>query len=267
MAQSGLERQALVWVTRPEPQASAHAAALTIAGLKPLLSPVLNINVLPTPEATPVLPGQTAGLIFTSINGLTHFPKHWLAEFENHPVFVSGTTTQKAAMEFGFSNVSCSVSQGSRGIVELVRNRMPTKAGATPSHLLYLAGTTRTPFLEAELKADFNLKVTELYAAEVADQLSDLAQQAFQSHKVAATTLFSARSAEHAATLLHNHFETGAKRIQNALLAVCISHAVAERAQQAGFVNTSVAKFETADSVVTELVKQLKIHPNSFKSI
>ncbi|MCR9237741.1 MAG: uroporphyrinogen-III synthase [Alphaproteobacteria bacterium] len=263
----GQDNQPFVWVTRPRPQADEHASAIAAAGLRPLISPVISIKPLPVPELPPLAPLETSGLIFTSVNGLLHFPKDWLTDYVKHPVFVSGATTQNLARELGFQNVLCSDHQGSRGMVALVRDRMPMDMGKAPPNLLYIAGTSRTPILEETLSQDFHLMLSELYEAEFEHQLSETAKAAFENHQIAATTLFSSRSATQAATLLQNHLGDTAKRVQDQLLTVCISQAVADRAYQSGFNRIAVATTESADSMVDKLVKQLNIHRKSSNSI
>ncbi|WP_306259442.1 uroporphyrinogen-III synthase [Pararhizobium sp. IMCC21322] len=263
----GQDHQPFVWVTRPLPQADDHAGALAAAGFRPLLSPVISIKPLPVPDRPPLPPVETSGLIFTSVNGLLHFPKHWMADYVAHPVFVSGTTTQNLARDMGFQKVLCSDHQGSRGMVALVRDELPRRLGASPSNLLYLAGRSRTPILEEALSQDFDLTLSELYEAEFEHQLSDAAREAFENQQIVATTLFSSRSAMQAATLLQSHFGGSAKQVQDQLLTVCISQAVADRARQSGFNRIAVATMESSDSVVDKLVKQLNIHRKSSNSI
>lgn len=263
----GQDNQPCVWVTRPRPQADEHASALAAAGFRPLLSPVISIKSLPVPDRSPLSPIETSGLIFTSVNGLLHFPKHWLADYMKHPVFVSGTTTQNLARDMGFQNVLCSDRQGSRGMVALVRDGLPESVGASPPNLLYIAGTSRTPILEEALSQDFHLTLSELYNAEFEHQLSDAAREAFENQQIVATTLFSSRSAMQAAKLIQSHLGDRAKQVCDQLLTVCISQAVADRAHQSGFNKIAVATTETAESVVDKLVKQLNIHCKSSNSI
>lgn len=267
MNHKGPDNSQFVWVTRPRPQADEHASAIAAAGFRPLISPVMTIRVLPAPDTLPVSPSGTAGLIFTSVNGLQHFPRNWLSEFRDHPVFVSGTTTQKFARDMGFHNVLCSPDQGSRGLLRLIRDTFPFSADAVPSGLFYIAGTSRTPLLEQELSADFHLTVSELYAAEFETHLSESVRQAFENRQVAAVTLFSSRSASHAAKLLQTQFRGDATPIFDELLAVCISQSVAERARNSGFTKIAIATAESAESIVNKLVEQLKIHRNSSKTI
>jgi len=266
MTHKGPNSQKFVWVTRPRPQADDHASAIAKADLTPLLCPVMNIRALPAPNTPPVAPSDAAGLIFTSINGLQNFPGTWLRDFLNHPVFVSGTTTRDLARDMGFQNIISSPDQGSHGMVGLIRKALPVSENPLPPKLLYVAGTSRTPLLEEELSPDFQLTLTELYAAELQQTLSVAAAQALENKQIVATTLFSSRTAIHAATLLQNHFGARAKPILDDLLAVCISQTVAERARESGFRNIAVASMETSESVVDKLVEQLKIHSISAKT-
>lgn len=265
MEHEGPNRQKLVWVTRPRPQADDHAEALSQAHLNPLLSPVMQIRSLPAPSAPPASAGDAAGLIFTSVNGLLNFPQDWLAGFLNHPVFVSGSATLNLARDMGFQNVACSPDHGSRGMLGLIRTALTTPDGTVPRKLLYIAGTSRTPLLETELAPDFELILSELYSAELNTQLSQAARRAFEEDSVVAATFFSSRSAAQAATLLNAQFGAQARPILERLLAVCISQAVADRARQAGFMNIAVAPAESSESIVNKLVEQLKIYSISSK--
>ncbi len=266
MTHKGSNRHKFVWVTRPRPQADDHASAIAKADLTPLLCPVMHIRALPAPISPPVAPPDVAGLIFTSINGLLNFPESWQSVFLNHPVFVSGTTTLTLARDMGFQNIVCSPDQGSRGMVGLIRKALPVSTDASPPQLLYVAGTSRTPILEEELSPDFELTLTELYAAELNTQLSDEATLAFKNKQIVAATFFSSRTVIHAATLLKNQFGVHAKSIFDEMLAVCISQVVAERARESGFTKIAIAPMESSDSMVKKLVDQLKIYSISSKT-
>lgn len=256
--QTGGDPRPFIWVTRPRPQAEAHAKALAALGLRPLLSPVLTIRKLPLPDAPPLASEDIRGLIFTSLNGILHFPKHWIAAFARHPVFVSGTATLDAAKEAGFADVHGSAGRGSRGMPSLVRTVIPAVKGAPAPAVLYVAGSTRTPWLEDALAPDYDLTLLETYQSALADRLSPLARQAFQNNQVIAATLFSSRSGANAAKLLRDSFGAGADELLRSLLAVCISKTVADRVRQSGFTRIAVSDTESAESVTKKLVEQLK---------
>nr|WP_306264154.1 uroporphyrinogen-III synthase [Pararhizobium sp. IMCC3301] len=259
LEQGSADSRPYIWVTRPQPQADVHAAALAEHGLRPLLSPVLSIRKLPVPKTPPLVPEAVTGLIFTSLNGVLHFPEPWIAAFARHPVFASGTATLEAAKRAGFTDVHGSTGAGSRGMLDSVRTTIPAEKSAHAPALLYVAGATRTPFLEAALAPNYELTLVETYQAELAAQLTPLAIEAFAANQVAAVTLFSSRSAGHAAKLLQDSFGTRADDVLGSLLAVCISPSVATKARQSGFTRIAISNIETADSMAKKLVEQLKI--------
>ena len=256
--QDGADFRPYIWVTRPWPQADAHAAALVEHGLRPLLSPVLTIRKLPVSKTPPLPPEYIEGLIFTSLNGVLNFPQDWIAAFAGHPVFVSGTATSEAARQVGFADVHGSTGEGSRGMLDLVRTTIPAGKTATAPAILYVAGATRTPYLEDALAPDYALTLLETYQAELAEHLTPLASQAFAANQVIAATLFSSRSAGHAAKLLRDSFGARADDLLESLLAVCISPTVAVKARQYGFIRIATSDIESVDSVTKKLVEQLK---------
>ncbi|MBL4646519.1 MAG: uroporphyrinogen-III synthase, partial [Rhizobiales bacterium] len=217
-----------IWATRPQPKAGEHAAALAKAGFAPLISPVLKI--VPIAQENWARPVPDLVLI-SSLNGLAFLPPDWRTALQNIPIIVSGTATGKRAKQLGFSSVKTSPGQGSRGMVDLVREYFA--ANPQQTSLLYIAGTPRTPFLENDLGPQFNLQVVEVYASQLVSRLSEEFCAAYEGNMIAGVTLFSSRSAAQAAALLRKLAPTNKNVLAN-VEAICISPSVAATARQAG---------------------------------
>lgn len=250
--------QPLVWVTRPEPQATAHRKHLEAHGLRTTTSPVLTIEPLPLPNEVPEALEHYDAVLVTSLNAFDHLPGSWIAPLRDVPLFVSGATTHKRASELGFSQITASAGQGSHDIPPLVHETFGIDRDKTSLHLLYLAGTPRTPFLESVLSKTHSISVEEVYEAKLASSISDATLALIREGHVSATTLFSSRSAQQAAQLLQTASNGQIANAKKTILAVCMSPAVERVARQNGFVKTTVSDAQTSESVVKKLVDQLK---------
>lgn len=247
-----------IWVTRPEPQAAAHAKFLKARGFRTTISPVLNIEPLPLPSRAPKELVHYDALLATSLNAFDHLPTSWIGQLRELPLFVSGSATEKRAVELGFSNVTASGGHGSRGMPDMVLNTLATDDNKTILKLLYLAGTPRTPFLEDTLSKTHSLSVTDVYEAKLASSISEETLACIHRYGIAATTLFSSRSAMQAAHLLRTQSDGREHDTRQTILAVCISPAVERVARESGFVKTAVSTSESSESLVDKLVEQLK---------
>lgn len=249
-----------IWVTRPEPHASAHAEMLEARGLGATISPVLKIEPLPLPATVPIHFTICDALLVSSQNALTYLPEKWIKQFQSWPLFVSGQATHDLALELGFSNVSASTGNGSRGMLELIKASFNEGKTAAQTKLLYLAGTPRTPFLEASMPDSISMVVAEVYNTKLTSGIAADTLAAIDNEQVVATTLFSSRSAMHTATLLQRLPKMQAEKSQQTILAVCISQSVEKVAREKGFLKTSISDSESSESVVDKLVDQLKKH-------
>lgn len=253
-----LDHRPCVWVNRPEPQASAHAKLLETRGFNTFKSPVLEIEALTLPIEVPSTSGNFQAVLVSSVNALENIPKSWISKLREIPLITSGVSTQKRALEIGFANVIASKGKGSLGMVDPIRSTLETGNHEFRPELLYLAGTPRTPILENALSDEFTILVVEIYEAKLSNGLSNQTLNAIMERQVIATTLFSARSAAHAAKLLQNSPEKSVRDSLRLMLAVCISPSVENIARQNGFLKTSVSDNESSESVVDKLVEQLK---------
>lgn len=249
----------LIWVTRPEPKATEHARLLEAHSFSTTISPVLIIEPLPLPDHPPNDLTSFSAVLVTSLNAFDHIPASWMRGLSNLPLFVSGRATERRALELGFSDVTASKGQGSRGIPNLLHQKAGMQSTHGESKLLYLAGKPRTPFLEVTLAEGHSLSVIEVYEAKLAATLDSETAAHIEGHRVAATTLFSSRSAKQAAYLLRKLSHDKQQTTLQAILAVCISPMVERAAREHGFVTTVTSELETSESMVEKLVDQLKI--------
>ena len=89
-----------VWVTRAEAGASRTAARLTDLGFEPVVTPLLEVRLIP--QDAPDL-SAVAAVAFTSRNGVAAFVA--LTDARACPVFAVGDATARAAREAGFAEV------------------------------------------------------------------------------------------------------------------------------------------------------------------
>jgi uroporphyrinogen-III synthase len=176
-------------VTRPEPDASATAAALRRRGHEAIVSPLLDI--VPATEAH--LPaGPFRAVVATSSNGVRALAGRNLpADLLRLPFFAVGTQTAAAAREFGFTEI-VSAEGDMAALAALVAAHLP--AGNVP--LLYPAGETRAGDLTGALAARGYAVVTaELYRAVPRPRLTSEAEAAVAAGRLDGILLYSQRSA------------------------------------------------------------------------
>jgi len=102
-----------ILVTRPEPGATATAAALTAMGHEPILAPCLEIALLPAR-----LPEQISALILTSAQAIPALP----ARLHHVPVFCVGDATAGKCRAAGFARVE-SAAGDARDLFRLITAR------------------------------------------------------------------------------------------------------------------------------------------------
>ena len=124
------DRVATVLVTRPIEDAQPLAAELSSRGAEVLLEPLLDIVAL---ENVVIDLSNTAGLLFTSANGVRSFAR--INQQRNLKVFAVGDATAATAREVGFSDVD-SAGGNIADLVVLVKETWPSDRGP----LLHAAG-------------------------------------------------------------------------------------------------------------------------------
>ena len=175
-----------VLVTRPRRDAETTAEALRARGQQPLLSPVMEIVA----TRAPVTPGAARALIATSAHALELLDADTARNLAGLPLFVVGARTAQAARDRGFAPPQACTARAEDLVPRI------TRALPHPAPLLYLAGQTRKPDLEAALHAaGYPLEVVVVYAARPAPCLTPAAIAALRAGKIDATLHFSGRSA------------------------------------------------------------------------
>lgn len=174
-----------VLVTRPEPAASATAAALAGHGHQALLAPLL--ATAPRLWVAPATAPQA--LLVTSANAVRHGGEGLLA-YRSFPVFAVGPATAAALRAAGFGDV-----RDGGGDVAAA---LAAAHGAGVSALLHLAGADRT---RTRLPAGMTVEVRTVYAARRARALPDTARAALAAGAIDVVLLYSVRSAQAFAAL------------------------------------------------------------------
>lgn len=216
-----------VLVTRPEPDASRQAQALSARGHEPVIAPLLSLEYLG--DAALDLDGLQA-LIITSRNALRALAAHkQLAEALKVPVLAVGDATAHAAQELGFREVTIGLGTGA-ALAGLIKQELEPKEGP----LLYLTGDVIAFDLGAALEAHgFTVRKTMLYQGAPVSELPAEALAMLKDGKIDGVILMSPRTARIFAGLLAKH---GVAATGNCPICYCLSEAIAEELTPLGFV-------------------------------
>lgn len=202
-----------VWLTRPEEDAAAMAAAVEALGYRALVEPLLQI------VAKPAAPLELAGvqaLALSSRHALPALPP----AARGLPVFAVGQATAAAARAAGCQQVLPAAGDA-QALAALIIARCRPAAGA----ILHLAGQDVRPGLaEALAEAGFALRRVTVYEAVAAQALSPALIARWRARKIAAVLLFSPRTARILVDLLQAH---GLHSSVDTARAICLSESVA----------------------------------------
>jgi len=220
-----------ILLTRPKAEAERTAAALRERGHKPIVAPLLSIEILFDVDLGA---GPWTAILITSANAVRAIAGHSRHdELREIPVFTVGAHSAQAMRAAGFDNVS-SADGNVSDLANLVAARM--QPGAS---LLYLAGEERSGDLAGVLRAqNFTVHTALVYRAVVAENFPRHAVDALAAG-IDAVLHFSRRSAE--------AYVSAAKRaglIEAALAKpshICLSGRIAAPLQAAGAANIRVA--------------------------
>jgi len=175
-----------VLVTRTAPGCEDTAARLETEGYQPIVSPALEIAALPT--SLPDLIG-TAGLIFTSANGVRAFALR--SDRRDLPAWCVGPATTEAANEEGFTGV-----HNADGDAQDLADFIAANADPAAGTLLHVANDAAAGNLVRSLRGrGFDAIFAPLYTTRPADRFSDQARTALETGKVAAVLIHSAKGA------------------------------------------------------------------------
>ena len=214
-----------VLVVRPAADAEALARRLTPMGIDAIISPVMTIKASGPSEIA--VDGAQA-LLITSVQAV----RTGLSRLSGDrralpPLWAVGDATAEAAKAAGMADVRAGPGDAA-GLAQALTAYLDPADGP----LLYLAGRTRKPDLEAALQAaGFAVDTVPVYDAVPAATLSPEALAALGRGRVDAVLLYSARTARLLGDLAHRcDVAAGLTRAS----AVCLSPAVAEAAAAIG---------------------------------
>ncbi|WP_428407442.1 uroporphyrinogen-III synthase [Hyphococcus sp.] len=226
-----------VLVTRAEPDASDFAAACRAAGLIPILSPVMRIEI----EKTSVDLAGVGAIAFTSANGVRAFAAN--SAERALPVFAVGPVTAAAAEAAGFKDI-----HAAGGDVAALASHIASESALGGKAILHVAGADRAGDLILALKSEgIAARRQTLYRAEAEDALSAEAVAALKDSDGLWVTLFSPRTAR---LFLGLAEKAGLLPQLSGARAVCLSEAVAEAASKAAWGEIAVAPDHTGESVI-----------------
>ena len=223
-----------IWITRAEPEAQRTAQAVTAAGHRPLVSPL--IQVAPLPSASDRLAKALAGvaaLAFTSANGVRAFALLRPLSDRQHPVFAVGAATARAAREAGFATVISAEGDVAALSRRIAAHKPPPAGAVLHCGALEPAGDLVGALEQRGLGARFVAVYQTLPQAPTGELLTALDQQP---PGVGAVLIHSPKAAEALAAMLADR-----PALAGALTVVCISKAAAEPLAAFKFARRAVA--------------------------
>ncbi|MCB1512306.1 MAG: uroporphyrinogen-III synthase [Hyphomicrobiaceae bacterium] len=209
-----------VWVTRPEPDASALKRALLAQGHDVVIEPLMWID-FDAPD--PIEIDGAQALIATSRNGVRAIAASDVAEFARTlPLFAVGRGTAQAAKEAGFADVIVGPAR-SADLVQVIETRAEIHGGP----LVHLAGETLAHDMAGELRRlGFVVLQPVVYAARMAERLSTAFLPKLVLGEIDAVILLSPRTASTYVELIQSHqLLRSARKLHH----YCMSQAVADQ--------------------------------------
>lgn len=208
-----MSNQNIILITRPQPQASRDALFFKENGIAAHCNPMLFYKDVDFD--VPPLEGMKA-LIATSARALNNWSKS--AQNYSMPIYCVGDQTAHAARNMGHNDVR-SASGDAKDLCALILNDLSPN-----SRLLYIRGRDISADIASALKGrGMNCSEVITYEAQLAESLSPETLDLLQNGRIAATALYSVRSAENFARIVRVHKGDNAlKRIK----LLCISDAV-----------------------------------------
>lgn len=230
-----------IWITRPEAQAQKLAAMLAKKGIPAIVAPVMEIHASPLTH----LPLKPDALVLTSqhaLEALAALPPNW----RDIPVYAAGSTTADAAAQLGYPSLT-GWRDGALAMLQRLRETLPRE-----SSVLYLAGDTLHVDVASLLRTDgYDVEQRTVYEAMGIEKPAAPLVAALRAQQVIALTCYSSRSAKLAARQLEN---AGLAEALHTLKALCLSGAISEAAQHAGFSNTAMCH-EASDAAMLTLAE------------
>lgn len=242
-----------VLITRPREDAAALVATLAARGVDALVEPL--IDIVPVADAKLDLSGVQA-ILLTSANGARALAA--LSAARTLPVLAVGDATARAARAAGFAAVE-SADGDVTDLARLAAARCDPDAGA----LCHIAGSAVAGDLAGRLSAaGFTMHRQALYEAQTHDSLSPAATAALRDGGLDAVLFFSPRTAATFVTLVTRGVDPLAARC-GALVAFCLSAAVATAAAGVKWRAIHVASAPTQAALVARLVAEIDAPPTA----
>ena len=228
-------------LTRPREDSEALAEVLNGRGHQSLIEPLLSISH--ETGATVDLDGVQAVLV-TSANGVRALAA--VDQRRGLPVFAVGDASARAAVEAGFAPV-----YSASGDVESLAGLVVGTLDATAGAVLHVAGSRLAGDLAGRLEAaGFACRRAVLYQAEKAESLSSQAVRALGEGDIDGVLFFSPRTAFTFVSLARLAGLDGACA---AVMAFCLSPAVAENARALEWRQVSIATRPDQESLLASI--------------
>lgn len=209
-----------VWVTRPEPDASALKARLLAQGHDVVIEPLMWIDFS---SAEPIELDGAQALIATSRNAVRALAHHEdvLELARLLPLFAVGPGTEAAARELGLTQIIKGRGRAA-DLVPVILEHAEVNGGP----LIHLAGEEMAHDIAAELrKLGFAVMQPTVYAAKVSERLSTAFLPKLVLGEIDSVILLSARTARTYVRLVEAHqLVRSARKLQH----FCLSQAVAD---------------------------------------
>ncbi len=235
----------LLLITRPEPDASAFAAACAARGIATHLEPLLTVVPIPLSADARAQAHSADTLVITSRNALPA-----LSALQHKPLVCVGEDTTRLAREAGFTQAVF----GGRAASELAATL--TRDSASWPNLFYARGEEIAFPLAEQLRSN-GITVSEAvtYQAVPMTALSPATTALLASGVIRAISLFSARTARICAALLNEHLVA-----QPPLAAFCISPATAAPLTRHPLFRVHTASQPTAVALLNLIDSVVKSH-------
>ena len=234
-------------VTRPIDDAEPLGEKLQELGHTIVLSPVLEIRLLP---GVPVPLEGVQAVVATSANGVRAFAG--VSDRRDLPLFAVGPASAQAAREAGLIHVE-QAGGNAAALADLVIERLDPKEGA----LFHPAGNVVRDGLQARLEArNFAVRRVVLYRADPIRHLDETAEQALSGGNLDGVFLHSPRSASHFVHLVQQ------ARLGSAcaeLCAFCLSADVADAIQALTWRDIRIAARPDQDALLDLLPRSVPI--------
>jgi uroporphyrinogen-III synthase len=207
-----------IWVTRPEPDATALRKKLEAQGHEVVIEPLMWIDF---DSADPVELDGAQALIATSRNGIRALAQTDAIEIARElPLFAVGPGTAAAARELGVDQI-IEGRGGATDLVPLILEHAEVNGGA----LVHLAGDTLAHDIADELRTlGFAVMQPTVYCARTSERLSTPFLPKLVLGEIDAVILLSARTARTYVRLVELHqLVRSARKLQH----YCLSNAIA----------------------------------------